>query len=152
MLRSSVAVGAMATAVVVANLQLNRRAGWTMLGAVGLYGLCTIAFGLSTNYALSLAVLAVLGAADQISVITRNTVVQLATPAHMRGRVSALHMLFVSTSNELGQFRAGTFAGWLGTVPAVVVGGVGTVGVVALWSWLFGDLRRIDRLADLQPD
>lgn len=152
MLRSSVAVGAMTTAVVVANLQLNRRAGWTMLGAVGLYGLCTIAFGLSTNYALSLAVLAVLGAADQISVITRNTVVQLATPAHMRGRVSALHMLFVSTSNELGQFRAGTFAGWLGTVPAVVVGGVGTVGVVALWSWLFGDLRRIDRLADLQPD
>lgn len=151
-LRSAVAVGAMATAVVVANLTLSRRAGWIMFGAVGLYGLCTIVFGFSTNYVLSIAVLAILGAADQISVITRNTVVQLATPAEMRGRVSALHMLFVGTSNELGSFRAGTFAGWLGTVPAVVVGGIGTVGVVALWTRLFPGLRDIDRLADVEPD
>lgn len=151
LLRSSVAVGAMATAVVAANLSLNR-AGLVMFGAVGLYALCTIAFGLSVNFGFSLAVLALLGAADQISVITRNTVVQLATPADMRGRVSALHMLFVSTSNELGQFRAGTFAGWLGTVPAVIVGGIGTLAVVGLWSWLFPDLRKVDRLADLQPD
>ena len=152
MLRSAVAAGAMATAVVVANLSLNRRAGLVMFGAVGLYALCTVAFGVSTNFTVSLAALAVLGAADQVSVITRNTVIQLATPAEMRGRVSALHMLFVGTSNELGQFRAGTFAGWLGTIPAVVVGGVGTLGVVGLWSWLFPDLRRVDRLADLQPD
>ena len=151
LLRSAVAVGAMATAIVAANMAFNR-AGLVMFGAVGLYALCTVAFGLSVNFWLSLAALAVLGAADQISVITRNTVVQLATPADMRGRVSALHMLFVSTSNELGQFRAGTFAGWMGTVPAVIVGGIGTLAVVGLWSWLFPDLRKVDRLADLQPD
>jgi hypothetical protein len=123
-----------------------------MFGAVTLFALCTIAFGISTSFGVSLAALTLLGAADQVSVITRNTVVQLATPADMRGRVSALHMLFVGTSNELGQFRAGTFAGWLGTVPAVVVGGVGTLAVVALWSWLFPALRKVDRLADLEPD
>lgn len=152
LLRSAVAAGAMATAVVVANLSLNRRAGLVMFGAVGIYALCTIAFGVSVNFGVSLAALALLGAADQVSVITRNTVVQLATPADMRGRVSALHMLFVGTSNELGQFRAGTFAGWLGTVPAVVLGGIGTLAVVGLWSWLFPDLRKVGRLADVQPD
>ncbi|MBV8537346.1 MAG: MFS transporter, partial [Alphaproteobacteria bacterium] len=142
--------GAMVTAVAVANLSLNRKTGLLMFGAVAFYAVCTIAFGVSANFGVSLAALVLLGAADQISVITRNTVVQLATPADMRGRVSALHMLFVGTSNELGQFRAGTFAGWLGTVPAVVLGGVGTLAVVALWSWLFPELRRLDRVADLE--
>lgn len=151
LLRSSAAVGATATAIVVANLSLNRRAGLIMFGAVGLFALSTMAFGISTHFGLSLAALAVLGAADQISVVTRNTLVQLATPEDMRGRVSALHMLFVGTSNELGQFRAGMFAGWIGTVPAVVVGGIGTLAVVAIWAWLFPDLRKVDRLADVQP-
>ncbi|HTP81564.1 MAG TPA: MFS transporter [Alphaproteobacteria bacterium] len=150
LLRSASAAGAMVTAVAVANLSLNRKTGLLMFGAVAFYAVCTIAFGVSANFGVSLAALALLGAADQISVITRNTVVQLATPADMRGRVSALHMLFVGTSNELGQFRAGTFAGWLGTVPAVVLGGVGTLAVVALWSWLFPELRKLDRVADLQ--
>jgi MFS family permease len=150
-LRSAAAVGATATAIIVANVPLKRHAGLAMFGAVALYALCTLTFGVSTSYALSIAALAIMGAADQISVVTRNTVVQLATPEDMRGRVSALHMLFVGTSNELGQFRAGTFAGWLGTVPAVVVGGIGTLAVVGLWTWMFPALRKVDRLADVQP-
>ena len=152
LLRSAAAIGAMATAVAVANLSLNRSTGLLMFGAVGFYALCTIAFGVSVNFTVSLIALALLGAADQVSVITRNTVVQLATPADMRGRVSALHMLFVGTSNELGQFRAGTFAGWLGTVPAVVLGGLGTLAVVALWTWLFPELRKLDNVTDLDPE
>jgi hypothetical protein len=93
-------------------------------------------FGLSTSFLLSLAALAVAGAADMVSVFVRSTVVQLGTPDEMRGRVSAVHMLFVGASNELGEFRAGLVAAWLGAVPAVLAGGFGTLAVVALWSWL----------------
>ncbi len=118
MLRSAMAVGATTTALVLANMPLQRNAGLTMFLAVALFGVGVIVFALSTSFLLSLAALVVMGASDQVSVVTRNTVVQLATPETMRGRVSAVHMLFVGTSNELGEFRAGTMAAWLGAVPA----------------------------------
>jgi hypothetical protein len=105
----------------------------------------------SESFTLSLIAPTIMGMADQISVVTRNTLVQLATPEGMRGRVSALHMLFVGTSNEFGEFRAGTMAAWLGAVPAVLLGGAGILGVVSLWMWLFPDLRKIDRLSDVAP-
>jgi MFS family permease len=110
-LRSAAAVGATATAIIVANVPLKRHAGLAMFGAVALYALCTLTFGVSTSYALSIAALAIMGAADQISVVTRNTVVQLATPEDMRGRVSALHMLFVGTSSRVSSAPARSPAG-----------------------------------------
>jgi predicted MFS family arabinose efflux permease len=148
-LRSAMAIGGVATALIVAHYSINRHAGATMFGAIALFGVGTVVFGLSENFTLSVIALAVMGMADQISVVTRNTLVQLATPEGMRGRVSALHMLFVGTSNEFGEFRAGTTAAWLGAVPAVVVGGAGVLGVVGLWMWLFPELRKVDRLTDV---
>ena len=150
-LRSAMAIGATTTALVLANLPLQRRAGLAMFAAVALFGVGVIVFSLSTSFVLSLAALAVMGASDQVSVVTRNTVVQLATPENMRGRVSAVHMLFVGTSNELGEFRAGTMAAWIGAVPAVAVGGIGILIVVAVGAWWFPELRRVDRLADVAP-
>jgi hypothetical protein len=110
------------------------------------FGLATIVFGLSESFGLSLAALVVLGAADLVSVVVRHTVVQLETPPEMRGRVSAVNVVFIGASNELGEFESGVTAAWLGVVPAVVVGGIGTCLVVALCSWLFPALRNIDRL------
>jgi MFS family permease len=117
-----------------------------MLACVLGFGICTIVFGLSRNLAVSLAALAALGALDMISVIIRHTVIQLGTPDDMRGRVSAVNMIFIGASNEVGQFESGLTAHWFGTVPAVVYGGIGTVVVVAAWAWLFPALRRVDRL------
>ena len=110
------------------------------------FGLCTIVFSISRNLVLSLIVLFLLGASDMVSVIIRGTLVQLATPDHMRGRVTAVNSLFVGASNEFGQFESGVTAQWFGTVPAVLLGGVGTLVVVALWAWGFPELRRADRL------
>ncbi|HTH99179.1 MAG TPA: MFS transporter [Stellaceae bacterium] len=146
MLRSAMAVGAVLTAFTLMALPIKRRAGVLMLITVAIFGGATIVFGLSTNYLLSLAAMAVLGASDMISINIRSTLVQIRTPDHMRGRVSALNYVFVSTSNELGEFRAGMTAAFIGTVPAVVVGGIGTVVVVGLWSWLFPTLRKADSL------
>jgi hypothetical protein len=115
------------------------------------FGLGALVFGVSTHYALSIAALAVMGAADMISVFVRSTVVQLGTPDGMRGRVSAVHMLFVGAANEFGDFRAGVVAAWLGAVPAVLAGGACTLVVVALWTRLFPPLRRIDRLSEVNP-
>jgi MFS family permease len=153
MMRSSVAVGAVAMALVLANLPSHRHphAGRAIFAGVALFGVAVLVFGLSTSFLLSLAALAVAGAADMVSVFVRSTVVQLGTPDEMRGRVSAVHMLFVGASNELGEFRAGLVAAWLGAVPAVLAGGFGTLAVVALWSWLFPELRRVARLADVKP-
>ena len=117
-----------------------------MLWSVAAFGLLTVIFGLSQNLALSLVALVLLGAADMVSVIVRHTLVQLATPDEMRGRVSAVNMVFIGASNEVGQFESGVTAQWLGTVPAVVLGGLGTIVVVALWAWLFPTLRRVDEL------
>jgi MFS family permease len=149
LLRSAPAVGAGATALVLAFRPLRRQAGTRMLACVALFGVATIVFGLSRNLVLSIVALAVLGAADMVSVVIRLTLVQLATPPEMRGRVSAVNLVFIGATNELGEFESGVTAAWLGTVPAVVVGGIGTLVVVALWYVFFPDLRRIDRLEDV---
>lgn len=147
LLRSAPSVGAMIMAIALAFRPLERRAGKTMLACVGLFGLAIIAFGLSRNLVLSLALLVVVGAADMVSVVVRQTVVQLQTPAHMRGRVSAINALFIGTSNQLGEFESGLTAQWWGAVPATVLGGIGTIAVVlGWWRWFpalrnFGSLR-----------
>jgi hypothetical protein len=146
-LRSAPGVGAVAMAIVVAHRPLTRHAGVAMLWCVFGFGLFTVVFGLSRNLALSLAALALAGACDMVSVIVRQTMIQLATPDEMRGRVSAVNMVFVGASNEVGQFESGITAQWFGAVPAVVLGGVGTIAVVALWARLFPALRRVKDLA-----
>ena len=113
-----------------------------MLWCICAYGGFTVVFGLSRSVALSVAALVMLGACDMVSVIVRHTLVQLTTPNDMRGRVSAVNMVFIGASNEVGQFESGVTAQWFGTVPAVVLGGLGTIAIVALWSWLFPALRR----------
>ena len=150
LLRSAPAAGAACTALMLARSPLERRTGTRMFSAVALFGVSTIVFGLSTNVALSLAALFVAGAADMISVFVRSALIQYATPDPMRGRVSAVNMLFIGASNELGEFESGLTAAWLGTVPAVVVGGLGTLGVVFAWMWLFPALRTVDRLKDAE--
>ncbi len=146
LLRASPGIGAALMAFVIAWFPLRRRAGIKMLLCVVAFGAATVVFGLSRNLYLSMFALVVVGASDMVSVIVRATVVQLATPDEMRGRVSAVNMLFIGASNEFGQFESGITAQWMGTVPAVVAGGVGTLVVVALWSWLFPALRKVDRL------
>ncbi len=152
-MRSAMAVGAVSMALLLANLPAPRHphGGRAIFLGVALFGAAILVFGVSRDFALSLAALFAMGVGDVISVFVRQTVMQLATPDAMRGRVTAVHMLFVGASNELGDFRAGVVAAWLGTVPAVLLGGVGTLAVVGLWAWLFPDLRRIDRLADVKP-
>jgi MFS family permease len=117
-----------------------------MFGAVAMCGVATVVFGLSNSVAVSLFALLVLGASDMISVVIRQSLVQLQTPDHMRGRVSAVNSLFIGTSNQLGEFESGVTAAWLGVVPSVVVGGIGTLVVVLAWMRLFPSLARIDRL------
>lgn len=148
LLRSAPGMGSVVMALVLAHSPLRRQAGLTMLYCVFGFGVCTIVFGLSHNLALSLAALALLGACDMVSVFVRQTLVQLATPDDMRGRVSAVNSVFIGASNEVGQFESGLTAQWFGAVPAVVFGGLGTIAIVLLWSWLFPSLRRVDRLAD----
>jgi MFS family permease len=147
LLRSAPAAGAAAMAIWLAHHPLQRRAGRTLFVAVAVFGLATIAFGLSSWFPLSLAALIVLGAADMISVVLRQTLVQMETPDAMRGRVSAVNLVFIGASNELGEFESGVTAALFGTVPAVVIGGLGTLAVAALWAWKFPALRRIDKLA-----
>ncbi|HEV2447145.1 MAG TPA: MFS transporter, partial [Candidatus Sulfopaludibacter sp.] len=145
-LRAAPGVGALAMSVIVAHWPLRRHAGASMLWCVGGFGVFTVIFGLSRSVPLSLAALVMVGACDMVSVIVRHTLVQIATPDAMRGRVSAVNMLFVGASNEVGQFESGVTAHWFGTVPAVVLGGVGTIVIVAAWAWLFPPLRRVDEL------
>ncbi|SNS45838.1 MFS transporter [Sphingopyxis indica] len=141
-LRAAPAVGAALVALGLAFRPIERNVGVKMLWAVAVFGGVTVGFGLSTNFFLSLALLVVMGAADMFSVFVRGTLIQLNTPDHMRGRVSAASGLAISASNELGEMRAGAMAALLGPVGAVVIGGAGAVGVTALWSWLFPELRR----------
>lgn len=148
LLRSAPAVGAGAVALFLAFRPLRRRAGLTMFVCVALFGVATIVFGLSTSLPLSLVALAVLGATDMVSVVIRQTVVQIATPPEMRGRVAAVNMVFIGASNELGDAESGLTAAWLGTVPAVVVGGIGTLLVTVIWGFLFPALRDVDRLEE----
>jgi MFS family permease len=147
-LRSAPAVGAAVMAIVLAYRPLVHRAGLTMLGSVATFGVATIIFGVSRSFLVSLLALAILGASDMVSVMVRSTVVQLRTPHDMRGRVSAVNSMFIVASNELGEFESGLTAAWLGPVAAVVVGGVGSILVVAMYALFFPELRAIDRLDD----
>jgi MFS family permease len=151
-LRSGPAIGAVIMALVLTRWPLKRQAGVRMFLAVAAFGLATVVFGLSRNIWLSVAALAALGAADMISVYVRQTLVQIVTPDHMRGRVSSVSGLFISGSNELGEFESGVVAGLIGPVATVVSGGFGTIGVTALWAWLFPELRRADRLDGVKPE
>ncbi len=151
LMRSAPAGGAMLVNLMLIWWPLQRRTGLAMFACVGLFGAATIVFGLSETFFVSLAALFVMGGADMVSVFVRSTLVPLATPPEKLGRVSAVDLIFISASNELGEFESGMVAGWIGTVPAVVVGGLGTIGVVALWMWLFPALRKVDRLTDVKP-
>jgi MFS family permease len=146
LLRSATAVGALATALWLAHHPLGGRAGRTMFVAVAVFGAATVVFGVSTWFPLSVAALALLGGADMISVVIRQTLVQVGTPDPMRGRVSAVNSVFIGTSNQLGEFESGLTAAWFGTVPSVVIGGLGTLVIVLLWMRLFPALARVDRL------
>src|ERR1700678_223981 len=147
LLRTAPGVGAAFMAVALAHRPLRSGAGKTLLWAVAGFGICTILFGVSTSLTLSLISLICLGAADMVSVIIRATLVQLRTPDEMRGRVMAVDMVFIGTSNELGQFESGLTAQWFGTVPAVLLGGVGTLVVIAIWAWIFPELRGAGKLS-----
>ncbi|MBV9746621.1 MAG: MFS transporter, partial [Acidobacteriia bacterium] len=143
LLRSAPGLGAILTALALAHRPLGKRQGTLMLWCVFGFGLWTLIFGISYNLAVSLVALALTGACDMVSVVVRSTMVQLRTPDHMRGRVSAVNMVFIGASNEVGQFESGITAQWFGTVPAVILGGIGTIVVVALWTWWFPELRRV---------
>ena len=146
LLRASPAMGALATTLVLMRWPLRRRVGRTLFLMVGIFGAATLAFALSTTLVQAMAALVVLGAADVVSVVIRQTLVQLETPDAMRGRVSAVSSLFTGTSNQLGEFRAGVMAHWLGAVPAAVVGGVGTLLIVAAGLRAFPQLLKVDRM------
>jgi len=148
-LRSAPAAGAFVTAAWLTRHQIKNHVGTKMFGAVAIFGVATIVFGLSTIFPLSLAALFVLGAADMVSVNVRSSLIQLSTPDVMRGRVSAVSILFIGASNELGEFESGTTAALMGTVRAVVAGGIGTLLVVGAWMKLFPPLRRVNSFNDV---
>lgn len=145
-LRAAPAVGATLMALVLARVPLARHVGTTMFASVAVFGFATIVFSLSHSFLLSLGALFVLGAADNVSVVIRASLVQLSTPDDMRGRVSAVNSLFIGTSNQLGEFESGMVAALLGAAGAGVVGGIGTLVVAALWMRLFPDLARVDAM------
>ncbi|HXD45432.1 MAG TPA: MFS transporter [Pseudolabrys sp.] len=145
LLRSAPAVGALLTTVILSHYPIERRIGPAMFTSVAVFGVATIAFGLSTWMPLSLLALAVLGASDSVSVVIRFSLVQIETPEDKRGRVSAVNYLFVGSSNTLGDFESGAVAAWLGAVPSVLIGGIGSLLIAGLWMLFFPTLRRIDR-------
>jgi MFS family permease len=150
MLRTAPAVGAFAAAILIAHLPPMRRAGRAMLWAVAGFGAATVVFGLSTSFWLSLLMLALTGAFDNVSVVVRHTLVQTLPPDAMRGRVAAVNIIFIGTSNELGAFESGLTAEWWGPVAAVVVGGIGTMVVVALVALLAPQVRQLGSLRDVR--
>ena len=152
LLRTAPGAGAALMALVVAHWPLRGKSGPKLFWAVAGFGVFTIIFGLSRSLTLSLMALLLAGASDMISVIIRATLTLLATPDDMRGRVTAVDMIFIGTSNEFGQFESGITAQWFGTVPAVVLGGVGTLVVVALWTWWFPELREAGALHELTAE
>src|SRR6266496_4460712 len=152
LLRSAPGVGAAIMAVLLAHWPLRGRSGPTLLWSVAGFGIFTIIFGVSRSLTVSLIALLLLGASDMISVIIRATLTQLATPDAMRGRVTAVDMIFIGTSNEFGQFESGVTAQWFGTVPAAVLGGVGTLVVIVVWAWLFPELRHAGELTAIRSE
>jgi MFS family permease len=149
-LRSAPGVGAAAMAVYLAHKPLRGRVGAKMLWCVAGFGVFTILFGVSRSLTLSLIALVFVGATDMVSVIVRSTLIQVTTPDEMRGRVNAVDMVFIGASNELGQFESGLTAHWFGAVPAVVLGGMGTLLVTLGWAWMFPHLRNADRLTAMR--
>jgi MFS family permease len=145
LLRASPAVGALAISLALMRRPLRARVGRSMFAAVAAFGIATIVFAWSSSLVLTMAALAVLGASDMFSIVIRQTLVQLETPDAMRGRVSAVNTLFVGTANRLGDFRAGLTAAWFGTVPAVLIGGLGILLVAAIWIRTFPALYRVER-------
>jgi MFS family permease len=145
-LRAAPAVGALLTTIVLARHSISRRVGLRMFQAVIIFGAATVAFALSHWMWLSVLSLAILGAADTVSVVIRFSLVQLATPDDMRGRVGAVNFLFINASNQLGQFESGITAALFGTIPAAVLGGVGTIAIALLWMKLFPTLREVEKL------
>ena len=152
LLRTAPSVGALVAAVLLTRRPLRTPAGPTMLAVVAIFGAATIGFGLSKSLPLSLAMLGVTGFVDMISVNIRATAVTLLTPPHLQGRVNAVEWVFISASNELGAFESGAVARLVGTVPAVVAGGVTMIGIAATWTRLFPALARLGRLEDLRPE
>ena len=146
LLRSAPAVGALAMSIFLTRHTPERRAGLIMFGAVATFGVATMIFAVSTSFLLSIGILVILGAADVISVVIRHSLVQIGTPDEMRGRVSAVNSIFIGTSNQLGEFESGLTAALFGVVPAVLIGGAGTIVVVILWMYLFPQLLRVDSL------
>ena len=146
LLRSAPAVGALTMSLVIARWPLHRRIGHRLLAAVAVFGLATVVFGLSTHFGLSLIALAITGAADSISVVTRQTLMQLETPDEMRGRVAAVNSIFIGASNQLGEFESGATAALFGPVGSVVFGGLGTLLIAATWLRLFPALAQRDRM------
>jgi MFS family permease len=146
LLRTAPGVGAALTAALMTLHPVERRAGAVMFAGVAVFGLCTLVFGGSRNFAVSLAALCVLGIGDMLSVYIRSMLVQLNTPDAIRGRVSAINSMFIGASNELGEFESGVTARWLGAVRATLLGGLLTLAVVGGWIGLFPELRRLDRL------
>ncbi len=151
LLRSAPAAGALLMSLWLARFPIERRTGPIMFSSVAVFGVATIAFGLSTSFWFSMVVLVVLGAADMISMVIRGALVQLDTPDAMRGRVSAVNGLFIGASNQLGEFESGLTAAWFGAVPSVLLGGAATLVVVGLWTRLFPQLMQADTLHDA-PD
>ena len=151
LLRAGPALGALGMSILLAHRPLRQRVGRTMFRAVIVFGLATILFALSHWLWLSVAAMVVLGAADVISVVIRSSLVQIATPDEMRGRVSAVNGLFIGTSNQLGEFESGVTAALFGAVPAVILGGVGTILVALFWMRLFPALREADTLEGFKP-
>ncbi|RXH56594.1 MFS transporter [Granulicella sibirica] len=147
LLRLSPALGALTTSVILAHHPIRRQAGKRMFAAVIVFGLATISFALSRSVWLSMGILAVLGAADVVSVVVRSSLVQLETPDEMRGRVSAVNSLFIGTSNQLGEFESGVTASWFGIVPATIVGGVGSIVIALIWMGVFPGLRKLESLS-----
>ena len=145
LLRLSPAIGALLTSIFLARHPIQSKAGVRMFTAVIVFGLATIAFALSKSLYLSMGILAILGAADVFSVVIRSTLVQLETPNEMRGRVSAVNVLFIGTSNQLGEFESGVTASWFGLIPATIIGGIGSIVVALLWMRLFPGLRRLNQ-------
>jgi MFS family permease len=146
LLRAMPAVGALAVSLLMVLKPVKRKAGWLMLGCVGIFGAATIVFGLSKNIWISLIALVLVGGSDMVSVVIRGSVLQLATPPEMRGRVSAVNWIFIGASNEFGEFESGLTAHWWGAVRAVVVGGIGTLVVMGAAAALFPALRQADAL------
>lgn len=151
-LRSAPGVGAGIMAIAIAHRPLKNRAGATMLWCVAGFGLCTVIFGVSRSFAISLLALFLVGATDMVSVIVRATLIQVKTPDEMRGRVNAVDMIFIGASNELGQFESGITAQWFGAVPAVILGGIGAIAVTGLWAWMFPQLRKVNELTLTEED